>query len=397
MNKYTVTPKFYDTFSCIGSDCEDHCCHSWTVNIDRGTYIFMTRKSAFKAKSSQAIERTRGKAGYARIKLDAQGNCPFRMENGLCEVHATHGHARLSHTCKTYPRLEKVRGDQVQKNLTLSCPEAVRQALLNPDAMTFDTQVTQDPAFKPRPYLRPDCYDAVRELFVLLLSDTSMALEQRLFTFGLALKQLAQSAPEQRTDVFEQVIAQIQSGEIAGFYADLPTATQLHASYLLKGYNALFALNVLEQKPQVLARLSKIHQRMKAALAGVGDNISQQQAVLEKGFNGHYQAYMAEHEHVWINYFIYQMYQLDFPADNMYEQFSQIIVDFFYLRGALMLMAAETPLTDDDLVLVVQSFHRARSHGGNFPKALDTLKEKLDVDAAMLPLMLLKVSERSSA
>lgn len=352
----------------------------------------MTRKSAFKAKSAKVIERTRGRVGYAKIKLDAQGNCPFRMKNGLCEVHATHGHAKLSKTCKTYPRLEKVRGDQVHKSLTLSCPEAVRQALLNPDAMTFDTQVTQDHTFKPTPYARPACYDAVRELFVLLLSDTATPLEQRLFTFGLALKQLSQCEPEQQEVVFEQVVSQIQSGDIAAFYAKLPAATQLHVSYLLKGYNALFALNVLDQKPQVLNRLSKIHQRMKQALAGTGDDIAKQQLILESGFNGPYQAYMAEREYVWVNYFIYQMYQLDFPTENMYEQFSQIIVDFFYLRGALTLLAVEKSLTDDDVVLVVQSYHRARSHGGKFPQVLEKLKEKLDVDVAMLPLMLLKVS-----
>ncbi|MGF1769179.1 flagellin lysine-N-methylase [Enterovibrio makurazakiensis] len=392
MNKITVTPQFYKEFACTGSACEDHCCHSWNVNIDKSTYQFMTRKSAFKAKAAEVIERTRGQAAYAKIKLNQQGNCPFRMESGLCEVHAEHGHTRLSNTCKTYPRLVKVRGNQVQHSLTLSCPEAVRKALLNPDAMSFDSKVTQEVAFKPAPYQRPAHHDAVRELFVLLLSEQSMPLEQRLFTFGFAIKHLSQVPAEEQADAFDQVIAQIQDGSIAEFYEGMPAVTQLHASYLLKGYNALFAVNILDKKPLILERLEKLHERMKSALIEAGDDVAQQQAVLEGGFAGNYQRYMDERAHVWVNYFIYQMYELDFPAENMYEQFSQIIVDFFYLRGALCLLAADATLTDDDFVLVVQSYHRARSHGGKFPKVLENMKGRFDVDSAMLPLLLLKVS-----
>ncbi|EMD1178607.1 flagellin lysine-N-methylase [Vibrio harveyi] len=391
MQKTTVTPKYVLDFACIGSACEDHCCHGWNINIDRDTYHFMTRKSVMKIKASEMILRTRGESSYARIKLNTEGECPFRQADGLCEVHAKHGHERLSQTCKTYPRLRSVRGDQIQHSLTLSCPEAARKILLDPCAMQFDIQSEFDPKFKPLKYTPPQGHEVIRELFLTLLSNNEQTFEQNVFTFGIALKQLAKADDSAWLSTFEQVLNQVNSGHIQTYYADLKPVTELHTTYLLKGYNAFFALGVLGEKTHVLNRLNLLNEQLKSALTEAEDDIAQQQAVLVKGYNEHYQTYFATRPYIWVNYFIYQMYQQDFPSANMIDQFKEMVTDFFFLRGALLLIASVRPLSDADVIFVVQTYHRARSHGGQFGKVLEGLSQQLAVDKDTLPLLMLKV------
>jgi lysine-N-methylase len=62
--------------------------------------------------------------------------CPF-MEEKLCGIQKTLGEDKLSDTCATYPRNNRLLGGQHEQSLTLSCPEAARLALLQADAMDF--------------------------------------------------------------------------------------------------------------------------------------------------------------------------------------------------------------------------------------------------------------------
>src|SRR5208282_1770811 len=73
---------------------------------------------------------------YARIAQSGYG-CPFLAE-GWCSIQKKLGEAFLPMTCATYPRLVNVVDDVMQRSLDLSCPEAARIVLLDPDPMQFD-------------------------------------------------------------------------------------------------------------------------------------------------------------------------------------------------------------------------------------------------------------------
>ena len=53
--KMIITPEYIKNFSCIVDKCEDHCCHSWDISIDKSTYQFMTQKSELKNKAAKVI------------------------------------------------------------------------------------------------------------------------------------------------------------------------------------------------------------------------------------------------------------------------------------------------------------------------------------------------------
>lgn len=391
--KYCITPEFVNKFSCIAEHCEDHCCHGWDIHIDKATYGFMVKKSDLKVKSLQVIERTKGQASYAKIKLDESGVCPFRESSGLCEVHKAHGHKRLSTTCQTYPRLSKVRGNQQESSLTLSCPEAARQVLLNPSAMNFHREAVADTSFVAVKQTRPLWYEQVRQLFVDVLLLDAVPLEERLFILGMTLKQL--DSHKDDIDSFNSTLAfcceKITNGEFSALFANLSSSLNLHAAFLIKVFNVQLALGIVGKHEKVLTRMHLLHEQLVDALAPAGDDEAKQKEILLQGFNGNYQDYIHANSHVWLNYFIYGMYQHDFPTDNMYEVFSELVTDFFILRGALVAIASQRPLQDNDLILAVQTYHRSRSHGAIFGLGIEGIRKLLNVDDQMFPLMLLKV------
>ena len=392
--KTVIAPEFVKNFACIAERCEDHCCHGWKISIDKSTYGFMTKKSDLKVKSQKVILRTKNEASYARIKLDEDGVCPFREESGLCEVHKAHGHRRLSNTCQTYPRLAKVRGLQVEHSLSLSCPEAARQILLNPSAMNFHSDKVHDNNFKPVKYERPQWYDNVRQLFIDVLLLESLPLEERLFLLGMTLKYLDehQSDIDDFNHTLDYCCEKITNGEFSDLYSRLDSAVDLQASQLIKVFNVQYALGVVGQQNQQFKRIHQLHEQLVDAFALAEDDKDKQKVILQQGFNGNYQDYIKSKPYIWLNYFIYEMYRHDFPSRNMYKVFSDFVTDFFLLRGALVAIASQRPLQDNDFILVIQSYHRSRSHGGRLNQGIEVIQRELNVDDKMLPLMLLKMT-----
>lgn len=395
MRQIEVIPQFVEKFSCIADQCEDHCCHGWNINIDKPTYRFMTEKSKFKDKAKAMITKTPKTKVFAQIKLDAKGVCPFRDSKGLCDVHKAHGHSRLSNTCKTYPRTDTTRGQRVERSLTLSCPEAARQVLLNPSAMMFSEKVNFEPSFKPAAYRYPYYYETVRQLYIDVLLMEGVALEAKLFMLGMSLKMLDAKKDDQEgfQGTLTYCIESIVSGEFLAMYECSGSMLDMHAIFLTRLYNVQFALGITGKHELVLERIKQIYDQLVDTLGQAGDDLAQQKTILLQGFNGHYQEYVTENPHVWLNYFLYGMYQQDFPSKGLYSVFTEQVIDFFLLRGALTAIASSRALVDNDVIHVVQSYHRARSHGVKISMGIKHIVDKyLQVDEAMLPLLLLKVA-----
>ena len=68
------------------------------------------------------------------------GRCPMWREDGLCRIQAELGEEALCTTCREFPRLTHDYGDFLERDLELSCPQAARMILDDPD----DTPVTRE-------------------------------------------------------------------------------------------------------------------------------------------------------------------------------------------------------------------------------------------------------------
>jgi lysine-N-methylase len=199
-----LQPHSYHSFRCIGADCEDTCCTGWNVNVDKLTYEAYQRcdDPELGPRLHQLVTIGAASASddtHARITLSGV-SCPFLAE-GLCAIQKKLGEQYLSTTCAKYPRVLNVVDNVLQRSLDLSCPEAARIVLLDPNPMEFDEE--EGPPHDPRlgrlsvlttgnrnPVGSYRYFHEIRASVIWLLQYRDWPLWKRLVILGLLCDQL---------------------------------------------------------------------------------------------------------------------------------------------------------------------------------------------------------------
>jgi len=123
-------PKYYKDFICIASACPDSCCKEWSVDLDDDAAAFYrSLPGALGDRLRQVLQDTED----GTVMTIENGRCPMWRQDGLCQIQAELGHDALCKTCREFPRLTHDYGDFLELGLELSCPEAARLILDNPD------------------------------------------------------------------------------------------------------------------------------------------------------------------------------------------------------------------------------------------------------------------------
>ena len=125
-----VKPSYFDTFRCIAGDCTDSCCKEWDVQVDdTAAAYYLQLPGELGVRLRQVLKKEDGEM----VMTIVDGRCPMWREDGLCRIQAALGHEALCKTCREFPRLTHDFGDFQERGLELSCPEAARFILRNPD------------------------------------------------------------------------------------------------------------------------------------------------------------------------------------------------------------------------------------------------------------------------
>lgn len=200
MTSTQLVPSHFKKFSCIGSECENHCCQGWEVYIDKKTYKkYQNSNDPTLAKGLKRYKGNDTGMSYATIKMKECGTCPFLTDNGLCYIHTSYGEEMLSSVCSVFPRVKNIFNDVLEQSLYLSCPEAARIALLDPNPMEFDietservtlnliTKQTNDISQKSN--LSPHFFQ-LRSFAIDLIQDRTWDLKTRLLLLGFWIQRL---------------------------------------------------------------------------------------------------------------------------------------------------------------------------------------------------------------
>ncbi|MEG9433729.1 flagellin lysine-N-methylase [Terriglobus sp. ADX1] len=184
-------PTFAARFRCIGSDCEDTCCGDWDIPLDKITYLKYRQFPAEELRTlvSHFVIKREGMphdSWYGSILRKQDGACPFFGADRLCAIQKQYGPELLSSTCSIYPRSLAVVDGVLEGSLSLSCPEAARQVLLEDDSTEqtgdlFSGQFRTDNVFGVRETKGLGAiYLQVRGLIVELIRDRTRPVWQRL-------------------------------------------------------------------------------------------------------------------------------------------------------------------------------------------------------------------------
>ena len=117
-------PSYYEEFRCIAGKCKDSCCRGWCIDVDRES---KKRLDRIKGPLGEKIkEKLKEEEGNYYFPLEENGDCPFLLKSGLCEMILSEGEDALCNVCASYPRVKQIYGNYAQYDLNASCEEAFR-------------------------------------------------------------------------------------------------------------------------------------------------------------------------------------------------------------------------------------------------------------------------------
>lgn len=376
-----LLPLYVTRFSCIGPSCEDSCCTGWRVTIDKKTYnaYRQTGNAELRPLFAEHVKRQRSQSSdvnYARIELNAESkDCPLMAER-LCRVHSKLNESYLSDTCFSYPRYSRNFGGQHEQALTLSCPEAARQALLAPDAFDFvEGSITVRPDTvrenKSQRGLPAEVMSQVRIFCLNLLRAEGLELWQRLAVLGVFCESLtgtlATGEHAAIPDLLESFVVMVEQGLAVDALAEMQPNHALQAQ--------VFAMLWQGRKHNVGSPVQiKVSESVAKGLGGdaeTGDvTLEQLVECYSRGVSRLPEALKAA-PHLLEHYILNDMFSELFPFYGEltpYEHYLRLVSRF----GLLRLMLAAQCNTDGALpdaaalVQTVQVFCRRFQHDANF-------------------------------
>ncbi len=387
----TARPTYAGAFRCIGPECEDNCCHGWDIPVDKATY---ERYTLFPADRlgwavSGFVSPTSAKVPdklYAHIHMASSGECPFFEADRLCGIQKLYGPELLSSSCSSYPRtLNKVDG-VLEGSLTLSCPEAARKVLLDPDFLDRETDLEVggfrtdnffwlgDEATSPvrKPF---GVFHAVRTAILGLVKDRSRPMWLRLLRVG-ALCQRLESGADAKVAIAESL-----SGDF-----------DLELSGLAE--NRALRLELTIQLSDKRARGQDAEKRFRETYWAFVEGIASCAEVggsddLERfswAERTYYRPFLEERPHILENFLVNYIYQRLFPFGRaggvtlrergMIEEFVLLATQFGWMETLLIGVAGRYGNAFDGahVVETVQSFHRAVEH---YPGVVEGILEAI--------------------
>ena len=420
-------PDYAESFRCIGPACEDTCCQGWSVPIDQAAWekyqtvppgplrtlldesILCNPVKGISAGRAVANEASAAQpTPFAQMKMTATNGCPLHNAEGLCRIHAELGEAFLSTACATYPRIVHSFDGRDETALSLSCPEAARVVLLNPQLLDADSAAksvfasasanpsetdlgadlpseSQNPLFF---HLQP-----IRTTVLALVQNRAYPLWQRMFLLGILCRRLDSiGGGEVRRTVpvflrdFEATVA---SG---GLHAELETVPADHQRQL----------DLVLQMAGMLLHRSNVRPRFVACIeaftAGIGNGPGATLESLTATYGAAHDRYFApffrKHPHILENYLLNTIFRCQFPfgrdgskpdsTPSLAREFALLTSQFALIKGLLIGVAGfhGERFSAEHVVHTVQAASKHFEHHPEFLTQAHTLLSECRMDGA---------------
>ena len=409
-----IHPIYADKFRCIGSDCEDTCCHGWSVPVDEATWdkyqslaesplSALIRASVVRKPQPTEAEAAvaKSKPLFAVIRMDSANQCPMLSADRLCRIQSEIGEDLLSHACATFPRYIHAVGAVQEKTLTFSCPEAARLVLLDPNLLhdgfssvssTLDARSTQSDEVLPEKTL-PENFWPIRAVVLNLVRNRLYPLWQRLFLIGVLCRRLdAISSGELNLAVPEflhDFEASMASGALRPAMETLPLdpGAQLDIVLRLAG----MMLHHSNVTPRFVACI-------KAFTAGIGNSPGATFESLTAQYTvAHdccYAPFVERHPHIMENFLANTLLRCQFPfgregmkvgaQPNTAHEFALLTAQFALMRGLLIGVAGHygADFSEAQVVHTVQAASKHFEHHPEFLSMAHALLVEQHMDGA---------------
>lgn len=380
--KITRIPRYIKDFKCIGSACEDNCCIGWDVDIDKKTFK--------KYKKVRDGELTRlfnkhvhhnpfaysSEIDFGNVKLLKNKRCPFLNDNRLCKIQLKLGEEYLSNVCTTYPKIINKLNDILELSATVSCPEAARLILLNPNGIDFleeegiqtrniinDSFNTNDPSYSNTPikYL-----EELRDYTISVLQNRNFLLWERLLILGHFFEKLQHHIHKKKIDAIPNLIdsykAMTQEDSFNKNISSIVPNYSIQMKLLKELVDKLNVFSEIDSKKYVAFT--------KEFLKGIGykdkDTAEANGLRYERAYKKYYAPFIKEHSYILENYLVNLVFKNMFPfseTDKPYDAYMILVVRYSLIKLNLVGIAAfREGLSEKVVVEFIQTFSKTVEH-----------------------------------
>lgn len=405
-----LVPQYVQRFSCIGSDCEDSCCIGWQVNIDETTYkkYKRVRDDKLSPLFNKKITRNRSNpsaVNYAKIKMDQEGCCPFLSEEKLCTIQLKLGEEYLSTTCSTYPRITNKVNEIMEQSLTMSCPEAARLALLNPNKMEFDeiessinsyysigevlSTTNQAVSNKPQKY-----FWELRIFTIQVLQNREYTVAERLIILGMFYRKAQVYVDQGRVEDLPQLIASytviIEGNSLKEELAKVPVEYVIQMA-LVKGIaDVRFKQGIANQR-----YLDCFKELLETLNYDEGETVEAVADRYKEAYRRYYEPFMSKHEYIYENYLVNHVFKNMFPFWEGYtleENYMLMVIHYAMIKLHLIGMAGfhKENFNLDHVIKLIQSFAKTVEHNSAYLKQVFELLKKYNYNTMAYMAILIK-------
>jgi lysine-N-methylase len=416
-----ILPTYTENFRCINSACEDICCKSWTMPVDKAAMERFEKlpasplhklidASILLAPPIQEAGDSRRPAIFASIRTNESHHCPLLSEERLCSIQVAYGEALLPSACATYPRIVRRIGNRAEKSLTFSCPEAARLVLLNPDLLSSGLlsprhQIVTEPAGRAEDAqsLQP-WFWSIRESIFTLIGNRAYPLWQRLFLLGIFCRELddvplgecEHLVPEFLQD-FE---TQVATGAPRAAMEALPVERTLQLDVVLRLAGMLLHRNIAN---------SRFAECIEFFTAGIGngpgatlESLASNYALAHDKF---YAPFFERHPYILENYLINTIFRCEFPfgrdgmgsgaTPSFSREYAMLTAQFTLMKGLLIGVSGHhrDAFSTNHVVHTFQSASKHFEHHVDFLRDAHALLVERQMDGSRGSLILLKNTE----
>lgn len=390
-----LVPAYMEQFTCIGSECEDTCCAGWHVAIDRATYKKYNKvRSDLKPSLDKHVKRNRSSKGdrdYARIEMESGSTCPMLNEEKLCSIQLKLGEAYLSNTCSTYPRVTNVVNGVFEKSATMSCPEAARLALLNPNAIEFneieESVGVRNTISKRINTVSDQQHEPIAQYFwelrifsIQVIQNRSYTLAERLIILGLFYQKvesyIASSQIAQIPDLIAAYTRLIQGNGVSDIINEIPSLSIIQME-LLKG---LVDTRVIKGVGS-----QRYFDCFGEFLSGIQytkeSSVEEISSRYQSAYQNYYLPFMENHEYVLENYLVNYVYVHLFPlgsGKDVFEEYMMMIIHYAMIKMHLIGIAGyhKEQFGLDHVIKLIQSFAKTIEHSSSYLREVRELLHK---------------------
>ena len=210
-------PGYYKQFTCIADRCIDNCCfEGWQIDIDKETIDYYdTVQGDFGDRLKKYVDK---EAGCFTLN---NGQCPFLLENNLCEIYKELGPEHMGLVCTQFPRFTEYYGNIKETGIGMACEEAAR-IILN-DSTPFileETDIDEEEIWGEYDSSLGQSLFILRDKIMSMLDDTSLSLSDKLCVIL------------DKCDYLQNLINNNNYDEIRKFCSDIDLIKDIKASSL---------------------------------------------------------------------------------------------------------------------------------------------------------------------